>query len=139
MGIAERLLAGYVAVDQTEIARVPTEIFAVKLGIIDGDVLTFPKSVLGGDFSVVDLDVAGILEHIFAVADKSVDSDTTAKHEGVGSAVEVEILDSDVLAAPESFVSIIDDYIFDVDACHFAKHFGSVNHRVGHFQVRAIP
>ena len=45
VGIAERLLTGYMAIHQPEIVRMPAEIFAVEFRIVDCHILHLPEEM----------------------------------------------------------------------------------------------
>ena len=64
--ITKGLGAGDTATDKAEIAGIPAEVLAFDLGVIDRTVLGFPKGIFGIKNSVVDLDVAGVLENVLA-------------------------------------------------------------------------
>ena len=42
VGIAERLLAGNMAIDESQVSRMPSELFAVEFRIINGHILDLP-------------------------------------------------------------------------------------------------
>ena len=137
--MAKWLLPGNMAVHQTQIAGMPPEIFPVELRIIYGDILHLPESILCGDYSIVDFCIPHILEHIFAVALKTVDIDSFAEHERVSASMELQIPDPDVMASPEDLVRIIHDHIVDLDIEHLAEHLRGIDDSVGHLQAVRIP
>ena len=139
MCIAKRLLARDVTVHQTEISGVPAKVFAVQLRIIDGHILHFPEGILGGNPGIVNLHVFHILENILAVALQSVHIDVTAEHEGIGSPMQLKVLDADAAATPEHFISIVHCDVFYINLAHLPEHFGSVNHGIFHLQMIRIP
>ena len=62
MAVAEGLCSVDVAADEVEPAGVPSEVFAVECGVVDGDVFCAPEGVFGVDLCVADYDVACVLE-----------------------------------------------------------------------------
>ena len=46
----------------------PTQVFAIEVGVIDGDVFHLPERVLGDNMGIVNLDVLAVLEDVQAVA-----------------------------------------------------------------------
>ena len=139
MGIAERLLAGDVAVDQTQIPRMPAEILSIQFRVVDRDILNLPEGVLRGDLEVAQLGVLHILEYIFAFAVKSVHTDVAAEHERIGATSQSEIADIDAGAFPEHLVGIVHHHILKFQIRHLAKHLRRIDHRVRHLEVVRIP
>ena len=137
--IAEKLLAGEVATHESHVLGMPGEVFAIELGVVDGDVLALPEGVLGEDLGIVHLDVLAILEDVLGVALESVDVDVVGEHEGVGSAVEPHVLDSDSVDLPEGFVGIGDLDVLEFQILHLAEELGSVDAAVGHQEVVGVP
>ena len=117
----------------------PTEILAVEFGIVDGHILHLPESVLRCDFGIVDFYILHVLEHILTVAFQSVHINIVAEHERLGTAMQFEVLDTDAVATPEHFISIVHRHVFDVDFIHLTEHLWCVDNRVGHLQVVGIP
>ena len=64
--IAKRLRTGDSAADETKVFGVPTEIFALDLGVVDSAVFAVPESVFGIEDGVMNLEVTGVLEGVFA-------------------------------------------------------------------------
>ena len=137
--VAEGLLAGDVAVDEAQVAGMPTEVLAVQLGVVDGDVLHFPERVFGRDFGVVDFHVLHVLEHVLAVAFQPVHVDVVAEHERIGTVMQFQVLDADMVASPEHFVGVVHLHVFYVYLVHLAEHLGGVDDGVFHFQMVGIP
>jgi len=53
--------------------------------------------------------------------------------------VQLQILYVQPVAPPEHLVGVGHLHIFDLDVMHLAEHLGSVDPRIGHFQVVGIP
>lgn len=66
MAVAEGLCAGDAATDEAEVAGVPTEVFALDVGIKDRAVLALPECIFGVERGVMDLDVFRVLESVSA-------------------------------------------------------------------------
>ena len=107
MGMAERLFPRNMAVDQPEVARMPSEIFPVEFRVIDGNIFHFPESVLGSDSGIVYLCVLHVLEDIFTVAFKPVDINIPAEHERICAAMEFQPSGIDAGTSPEESASFI--------------------------------
>ena len=137
--VAQGLFAGDVAVHQAQVARMPAQVFAVQLRVVDGHVLHLPESILGRYPGVADFRIPDVLEHVFAVALQSVDIDVGAEHEGVGTPVQFEVVYAQAVATPEHFVGVIHPDAFHVDVAHLAEHLGRVDYGVGHAQVVGVP
>ena len=78
VGIAERLLTGYMAIHQPEIVRMPAEIFAAEFRIVDCHILHLPEGILRSDFGIAQLHILHILENVLAVAFQSVYADAVS-------------------------------------------------------------
>ena len=139
VGVTERLLARYVAVDEAQAARMPAYVLAVEHGVVHGDVLHLPESVLGGNLCMVNLHVLDILEHILAVALQPVYVYVAAEHEGVSAAMQLEVLRPYALAPPEHLVGVGHLDVLQVKFLHLAEHLRRVNLRVAHRQVVGVP
>ncbi len=139
LGIAERLLARDVTVDQTQTAGMPSEVLAMEFGVVDGDILHLPKRIFGINLGVVYLYVTTILEHILGIALQTIDADIAAMHEGIGTLVEHHIVQGQSADAPKGLIGIVDGDIFEREVVHLAEEFRAVDHTVPHRHVIGIP
>ena len=137
--IAEQLLACQVAVHQPDVLRVPGQVLSVEHGVVDGDVLTLPERVLCQDLRVVNFHVLAILEHIFRVAFQPVDVDVLREHEGVGTLMQHDVLQSEAVHLPEGFIGIIDHHILQFYVFHLTEELRPVDGAVLHLQVVGVP
>ena len=67
LAIAQGLRAGYAATHQTQVLRVPTEVFALYFRVLNGAVLRLPKRVLCIENSVMYFDVFCVLEGVLSI------------------------------------------------------------------------
>ena len=139
VGIAQQLLAGQMTVDQPHVLRVPRQVFAVQLGVVDGHVLTLPERVLGEYLGVVNLYVLAILEHVLRVALQAIDIDVLRKHERIGAAVQLDILQPQVVDSPEGLVGIGYLHVLQLHMVHLAEELRGVDAAAAHHQVVGVP
>ena len=67
LAVAEGLGAGDATADKTEIAGVPTEVFALYFRVIDDNVLGLPKGIFGVEYGAAEFDVASVLEDVLSL------------------------------------------------------------------------
>ena len=139
VGIAQQLFARQVTVHQAYIPRVPAEVFAIEVGIINCDILALPEGVLGENLSMVHLDILAVLEDILRIAVQSVDKDVLAEHKRIGTPMQGNILQTQVLDFPEGLVSIGDVDILEFYVVHLAEELRTIDATATHHQVVGIP
>ena len=55
------------AIDQSQVLRVPAEVLTVEIRIVDGHILHFPERILRRDLGMMNFHILHVLKHIFAV------------------------------------------------------------------------
>ena len=127
------------AVDQTNVLRVPCKVLSVQDRIVNGDVLTLPERVLGNYFRIADNHILAVLEHIFCIAHKTIDLYVFRKHERIGAATELDILNLEAVDLPEGLVSIGNKHAFQLDILHLTEELGAIDLTVTHNKVVGVP
>ena len=126
-------------IDQTDVLRVPSKVFAIQIGVVDRDVLALPERVLRQDSGVVYLNVLAILEHVFGIAVESIDKDVFTEHKGIGTSMQGDILQTQAIDLPERFVGIGDIDILKRDVVHLTEEFRAIDTTTTHDEVVGIP
>lgn len=138
-GVTQGLGARYFAVNQPQPLRVPAQVLAVDLGVVDRHVLGVPESVLRVDDGVADHHVAAVLERIVASLRVILYADVFAVHEDIIALVDLYVAQLHVAAVPERFLCKRQLYVLQPDAVHLAEHLGGFDPRVAHRKVARIP
>lgn len=106
VGIAERLCLDDLAVYECQSIGIPSEIFTIEDGIDDRDIVRIPESVLSVEHRISYLHILAILERIVAIEAEIGNFDILAMHEKIVALIDLDILELDILAVPESLGSV---------------------------------
>lgn len=137
--IAQWLFTGDVATNKFNVFAVPCEVFAIELRVVDHHIVTLPETVFRGDLRMMDLDVLAVLEDILRVTLQFVDINIFTEHKRVSALMELYILDLQAIDTPECLIGVIDLDILQGEVLHLAEEFRSVDDRVLHYHVIAVP
>ncbi|MDJ0930934.1 hypothetical protein [Breoghania sp.] len=138
-GIAQGLLAADGAIHQSQIFRMPAEIFAVENDVMDGDVLRAPEGILGGNLAVADHDIADILKRVVAGELHCVDLDVGTVHEDIVHTAQIHIAQADVIAVPQRFGRIGEGRILDREMRDAPEHLRRLDPAIAHGEIARIP
>ena len=139
LGVAERLFARYMAVDESQSARVPSEELSVQFRVVHRHVVHLPERVLRVYLRVANLYIARVLEDVLRVRHQSVHLHVAAVHERVRTLVQYHVLQLQSVDAPERLVGIVHGYVLQRQILHLAEELRTVYHAVLHVHIVRVP
>ena len=126
-------------VNQAHILRVPSQVLTIQRRIVDSHILTLPERILRDNFSIVNLYILTILEYIFGITLQSIYIDILREHEGIGSLMQLHILQFQAIYLPESFVGIVNHHVLQLYVLHLTEELRAINRTILHHQIVGVP
>ena len=139
LAITQRLRTGDAAADKPEVLRIPAEVLAFQIGVIDGDVLAVPERIFRIEHGITDLDITGVLEGVLALQLEINNLELLRLEEGIVPLLYAQISNLSAATTPESLSAIGHPHAFNSEPVYLSKSLWRIERAVRQFDAANIP